>query len=113
MVSLVSKAQQIDLIAESIRKTSSRSSVPALYARVLFKLITFQSTVIKQQFIESDGIKILKGFLTTAHEAGLHEMYLYFLGMIAPLLKLSTSVEEDFQDAGFVPLLVRHTLTTE
>jgi len=40
-------------------------------------------------------------------------MYLYFLGMIAPLVKLSTSVEEDFQDAGFALLLVRHTLTTE
>jgi hypothetical protein len=52
--------------------------------------------VFKQQFIESDGIKILKGFLTAAHEAGLHEMYLYFLGIISPLLKLSTSVEEDF-----------------
>lgn len=87
--------------------------MPSLYARVLFKLITYQSNDFKQQFIESDGIILLKGFLNLAHDQGNREMYLYCLGMISPLLKLNKNVEEDFQDAGFVQLLVRHTLVMQ
>ena len=79
------------------------------YSELLFKVLTHQSSICREQFLKGNGVEILKNMLKTASSGSqqFYEMYLYGLGMVPALLSVNECHVEDFLDAGFIPILSR------
>lgn len=56
------------------------------FAKILFNLIISPNNMLKQQFIEEQGIYILKKILKKSYTEEELEIYFYCLGIIPPII---------------------------
>lgn len=63
--------------------------MPLGFSRVLFQMVTNFSPVFKEQFLQEQGVLVLKKLLKSTFESRDYEIYIYCLGMLPPLIFLN------------------------
>lgn len=92
--------------SKSMKK--SAEEVPILvinYARILFNLIISPLSSFKQQFIDEQGLYLLKKALKRAFTDRDFEIYFYCLGIIPPLIITYPIQKNEFIENGYGTLL--------
>ena len=96
----------ITVYQQSLRKDEIFLNLPINYARILFNVIISPNNNFKQQFIDEQGIYILKKILkqSVTKESAKWEMEIYFycLGIIPSLIQtFPQTLKQEFIENGF------------
>ncbi|CDW82063.1 UNKNOWN [Stylonychia lemnae] len=115
VLSLMLEAQKIQTIQRQLlylfpssKRSQSRdddSRIILNYAKVLFNLIINPNNIFKQQFVEEQGIYIIKKILKKSYMESELEIYFYCLGIIPPIIITYPSQAQQFLDNAYMDLL--------
>eukprot|EP00347_Sterkiella_histriomuscorum_P022045 403331879 len=99
--------QLIELFSQKRNKRGIEddSRIILNYAKIMFNLIINPNNIFKQQFVEEQGVYILKKILKKSFAEQEFEIYFYCLGIIPPIIYTYPSQQNDFIDNQYISLL--------
>jgi len=101
--------QKVRHLNTSIRGAFQKKVAPSTclvnFSRLLFNLIINPNNLFKTQFIEDQGVYILKKILKISFAEGDFEVYFYSLGVIPAIVQTYGNQKQEFIETGYCAML--------